>query len=57
MENSKVVLAIDVVDASSKSWKNRSNELKNAIGDMLTKEKIICSDSHPSIIAWAKEKT
>lgn len=30
--------------------------LEQTIGNMMTKENILCSDSHPSIILWAKSK-
>ena len=33
-----------------------ADSLEKTIGNMVTKENVLCSDSHPSIIAWAKNK-
>ena len=33
-----------------------AESLEKTIGNMVTDENILCSDSHPSIIAWAKKK-
>lgn len=33
-----------------------SDSLEKTIGSMVSKENILCSDSHPSIISWAKSK-
>lgn len=33
-----------------------ANSLEKTIGNMVSKDNILCSDSHPSIINWAKSK-
>jgi transposase-like protein len=33
-----------------------TQSIENTIGDLITKENILCSDAHPSIICWAKGK-
>lgn len=33
-----------------------ADSLEKTVGNMITKDNILCSDSHPSIIAWAKSK-
>lgn len=33
-----------------------AESLEKTIGNMLSKQNVLCSDSHPSIIAWAKSK-
>lgn len=33
-----------------------AESLEKTIGNMLSKDNVLCSDSHPSIIAWAKSK-
>lgn len=33
-----------------------AESLDLTIGDLVTKENVLCSDSHPSIIKWAKSK-
>jgi transposase-like protein len=33
-----------------------TNSIENTIGNLVNSANIMCSDSHPSIIAWAKEK-
>lgn len=32
------------------------NSLEETIGEIISKENILCSDSHPSIISWAETK-
>jgi len=33
-----------------------SESIEKSIGELICPENVLCSDSHPSIIAWAKEK-
>ncbi len=33
-----------------------SDSVENTIGEFISTQNVLCSDSHPSIIAWAKEK-
>jgi len=33
-----------------------TESIEKAIGELISQENILCSDSHPSIIAWAKKK-
>jgi hypothetical protein len=33
-----------------------SDSVENTIGEFISSQNVLCSDSHPSIIAWAKEK-
>ena len=32
------------------------DSIERTVGDLITKENTLCSDSHPSIITWAKDK-
>ena len=33
-----------------------SESIENTIGEFINSQNVLCSDSHPSIISWAKEK-
>jgi transposase-like protein len=55
-----VVVACDRIGNTTmqvaKIGRIEADSLEKTIGNMITKDNILCSDSHPSIIAWAKSK-
>jgi transposase-like protein len=55
-----VVVACDRIGNTTmqvaKIGRIEANSLEKTIGSRITKDNILCSDSHPSIIAWAKSK-
>lgn len=56
----KVVVACDrtghITMLVVKIGRIEAESLEKTIGNMLSKDNVLCSDSHPSIIAWAKSK-
>jgi transposase-like protein len=55
-----VVVACDRIGNTTmqvaKIGRIEADSLEKTIGKMITKDNILCSDSHPSIISWAKSK-